>query len=254
MDIYMQKELKCPICKGKTEYRFKNDDRDIYGCVQCETQFTHPMVEYKGEYVANNLYSPWYGWLTFNRQSKIIKKMINRNYGRILDFGCGGGQFLSHMDGWTKYGIEHSQEAKDIAREKRIMAFSSLEEADIRDNYFDVVTMFATIEHLPNPKDITKELCRILRNGGLFVVMTGDVTSQKAMRLGDKWHMYKSLEHYYFFSATGLDILMAKLGNEKTQSFHTDGGMYGIPYLDKVPIINRLPLFDHYYGYYRKVK
>lgn len=244
--------MECYICHNKEVFLVMTiDGRDIYECGCCRTRFVSPIEEYHGDYVANNLYNRNYGWLTFHRQSIEIKKI--KSAGRILDFGCGGGHFLSHMGNrWQKYGCEVSKEASDVARTKGIRVFDSLEPMKTWDDFFDVITMFAVVEHLMTPKDLIGELSRLLKPEGLFVIMTGDVTSKKAISKGDKWHMYISPEHFYFFSAKAIDMIMAESGLIKSNSYYTDGGMYKVPLLDKVPVLNRLPLFDHYYAYFNK--
>ena len=168
--------------------------------------------------------------------------------------------------GWEKYGIGLSEEARKVATSKGIKAFATLGDANFPDDFFDVVTMFATIEHLPNPKEVVKELTRVLKPGGLFVIMTGDVRSLKAKIKGKKWHMYRPPEHLYFFCARSLDFLMGSLGFEKVRILYTDGGMTHIPFrpldmafrvglmiLERIPVLQSLPLFDHNYSYYRRV-
>jgi SAM-dependent methyltransferase len=126
--------------------------------------------------------------------------------------------------------------------------------------------MFATIEHLPNPKEVVKELTRVLKRDGLFVIMTGDVRSVKAKIKGKKWHMYSPPGHLYFFCAQSLDFLMGSLGFRKVKILYTDGGMTQIPFRplnmalraglmfsERMPVLQSLPLFDHNYSYYRHV-
>lgn len=129
-----------------------------------------------------------------------------------------------------------------------------------------MVTMFAVIEHLPDPKRVVKELTRVLKRDGLFVIMTGDVKSLKAKNKGKNWHMYRPPEHLYFFCAQSLDILMDSFGFRKVKIVYTDGGMTRLPFLplnmavrvglmtlERMPVLQSLPLFDHNYSYYRRV-
>lgn len=234
---------------------------DIFDCGNCGVQFVSPLPSleeleqlHKPER-PSSLQNKRYGWLTFHRQWRILNGLINENRKRVLDFGCGGGQFLDNASHsfWGKYGIDISKEARDVASQKGIITYATLEEADFKDNYFDVVVMFATIEHLPDPKSVVVELHRVLKEGGLFAVMTGDVTSRKAKAKAEKWHMYCPPEHLFFFSAKSIDFMMDEIGLKKRKSLYTDGGMYRIPFLDVLyPVLKRLPLFDHYYGYYIK--
>lgn len=179
---------------------------------------------------------------------------------------AGGGHFLDNTGaGWEKYGIEISEEARKIAASKGIQTFATLEEAAFPEFFFDVITMFATIEHLTEPKVVVKEVARTLKKSGLFVIMTGDARSLKARVKGKKWHMYRPPEHLYFFCAQSLDFLIGSLGFEKIKIIYTDGGMTNIPFRplnmasrialafsERVPVVQSLPVFDHNYSYYRK--
>lgn len=183
----------------------------------------------------------------------MIEGLVGDTQGRILDFGCGGGQFLSHFgDGWQRFGCDISEEARYISSRKGIKTVATIGDDTFPNEFFDVVTMFAVIEHLPKPREIVGRLHRFLKVGGLFAVMTGDVTSLKARMRGKRWHMYCPPAHLWFFSAQSLDLLMASFGLEKVKGVWSDGGMARIPFLETVPVLRDLPVFDHYYGYYRK--
>lgn len=280
--------MRCPLCDS-SQIRIATDvvtelghNRSIYECGNCSCRFIDPIPSqkelqeiYDRYYIESNNYAGKYtstlqnrsyGRLTFRRQWQIISGLVHRREGRILDYGCGGGHFLDNVNcRWQRFGIELSEDARKVATQKGIKTFATLEEAAFCDEFFDVVVMFATIEHLPNPRDVVKELSRILKSGGLFVIMTGNVTSFKAKKKAEKWHMYCQPEHIYFFSAQSLDFLMDFLGFKKVKALYTDGGMTQIPFrplnialrislmlYETIPILNSLPLFDHYYGYYQK--
>jgi SAM-dependent methyltransferase len=92
--------------------------------------------------------------------------------GRILDVGCGRGEMLSAAKslGWNAQGVEPSHEFSDLARRRYGVEVRncSLEAAKYPDNYFDVVTLAAVMEHLYYPKQMLIEVNRILRPGGLL--------------------------------------------------------------------------------------
>lgn len=276
----------CFIC-GKDDailaLQIKRDGKkwDIYSCGYCLTQFLHPIpsnAELQGLYdefyedgvgQTEWLSNPNYGRLSFPRQWGIIKKLTEKKYGRILDFGCGGGHFLARVsDRWDKYGVDISETARDVAYRKGIKVFESI---DVMKHYwgefFDVIVMFATIEHLPNPREVVSELTGLLKVGGLFAIATGDVASIKAKLQGESWHLYEPPGHIYYFTAHSLDYLMESLGFRKIKHLYTDGGATQIPFMplnlalraglevyQRIPLLNKLPLFDAYYGYYRKVE
>ena len=273
----------CPICNHLTPRLAFQKDRlgkqwDIYDCGYCRTEFVYPVPSSEE---LNNLYAehysesseeharlmnPNYGRLSFPRQWGIIKKLVGQDKGAILDYGCGGGHFLSRVsDGWLKYGVEISENARVVAQKKGICVVADIDSLVELHDYFDVIVMFATIEHLPNPKEVVKRLSGLLKIGGLFVVMTGDARSVKALVQNRNWHLYTPPGHLHFFSAYTVDYLMESLSYGKIKHLYTDGGVTQIPFkplnlalrvgieaYHRIPVVNTLPLFDTYYGYYRK--
>lgn len=271
--------VKCKVCaNGNATVALTVNGWSIYQCDECLSRFVHPQPKeneiadycatcYKDNPVLNGMIANNnYGYVTFKSQALIIEHLSKVKKVKILDYGCGGGHFLSHTPrDWQKYGIEISKDARDVATTKGISVYESLDEASFADKYFDIITMFATIEHLPEPEDVICRLGSLLRIGGLFVIMTGDVTSVKARRDGRNWQMYTPPGHLFFFSAASIDSMMSKLGFKKVKALYTNGGMASTPLgaltlivrgilfiCEQIPILNNQPFFDHYYGYYLK--
>ncbi|MFC1944497.1 class I SAM-dependent methyltransferase [Chloroflexota bacterium] len=277
--------MRCPICKSDdVKVALKALSKyggvwDIYECGLCTVQYIHPIPtaqdlekHYEWLYaekdeVSQLLVNPQWKSKYWRRQYRIIKGLIGHNGGQILDMGCSGGHFLDNVEvGWEKYGIELSQNARDVAASKGISTFANLEQANLADNSFDVVTMFAFIEHIPNPKDVCVELHRILKPGGLLVVMTANAKSLKARMAGKNWDLYHPPEHLCFFSGRSLDYLMKSIGFKKVKAFHAGAWQTKVSFIgplnwalhlgfglaERLPIYRSLPVFDHLYSYYIK--
>ncbi len=278
--------MKCPICSSdsiKVVFTLESPLGrvwDIYECLICKTQFIYPMPSqnelnqfydefYHGADIAGtkSLKNPSYNRAYWQRQWRIIQGLISLRSGRVLDFGCGSGNFLDNAGvDWEKYGVEISEEAGKVTEGKGIEIFKTLKQAGFPSEFFDLVTMFNTIEHLPNPKAVVDELAKTVKRDGLFVIMTGDTRSFKAKIKGKKWHMYRPPEHVGFFCAHSLDFIMRSLGFTKVRIRYTDGGMTHISFRplnmalravlivwDKMPVLQSLPVFDHNYSYYKKI-
>ncbi|MDP8230821.1 MAG: class I SAM-dependent methyltransferase [Candidatus Gorgyraea atricola] len=99
--------------------------------------------------------------------------------GKILDIGCGNyPYFLNSIDFAEKYGVDQnlSNSRNDIPQNIKLQKFNIEKEnrIDFPDEYFDVVTMLAVLEHIDPgvlPERI-REICRILKPKGIFIITT----------------------------------------------------------------------------------
>lgn len=130
--------------------------------------------------------------------------------GRLLDVGCGNGQFLATMRelGWEVKGVEPDRTAAGIAQERfgLDVTCGSLSEAGLAENTFDAVTLSHVIEHLANPKCVLSECQRLLRKSGRLVLVTPNIDS-----LGHRWFRKPWLgldppRHLFLFSPQTLRL------------------------------------------------
>ena len=94
----------------------------------------------------------------------------------LLDVGCGGGAFLALMRhlGWNVSGLEPDLEACRAAwtRFKLPIHHGDLDTAPLPPESFDVVTSFHAIEHMERPFDLIEGGLRLLKPGGIMVIVT----------------------------------------------------------------------------------
>jgi len=95
--------------------------------------------------------------------------------GRVLDIGCGGGNMPKALRHYRPdlevWGTDLSQQALRAAnREPDGARFAAAvgEQLPFRDGFFDAVTMFDVLEHIPDPRQALAEVRRILKANGLF--------------------------------------------------------------------------------------
>lgn len=103
--------------------------------------------------------SPWFsvkasGWL-LKEINKIIKDIHQpKEEIRILDMGCGSGEFIDFLrlnTGCKCYGVDISEERVEISRSKFPdvdFSVGSLESTNFKDGEFDVIISTQAIEHL----------------------------------------------------------------------------------------------------------
>jgi len=103
---------------------------------------------------------------------------------RILDVGCGDGNFSMLIGEACRakevYGIEISEEGAEMARKNGVKCYQldvDQEDFPFEDNFFDAVTALELIEHLFDPDHFLDEVYRVLRPEGIFVLSTPNLAS-----------------------------------------------------------------------------
>ena len=101
-----------------------------------------------------------------------IESWVN-NRGRLLEVGAALGEFLSVMRrrGWKVNGVEVSRDAVEVAKKDRGVDIfcGTLEEFETTET-FDVVCMYHSLEHTPNPAYVIDRAYELLTPGGIIVI------------------------------------------------------------------------------------
>lgn len=135
--------------------------------------------------------------------------------GRLLDVGSGTGRFLAAMRdlGWDVVGVEPDPIAAQLARKFELEVQSStLEEARLPNDSFDAVTMNHVIEHVPDPIGTLTECKRVLRPGGLLVVVTPNGDGLGRRRFGPSWRGWEVPRHLFVFTPRTLRACATRAG------------------------------------------
>jgi SAM-dependent methyltransferase len=131
----------------------------------------------------------------FDRERKSLNMILscvhenNTNPINFLDIGCGDGYFLqclsNELAGFDRnvvlQGIDYSDFQLDKAKKRPINA--DFRQVNLEDGIpyevcsFDIVYAGELIEHLYNPDAFIREVYRILKNNGLFVVSTPNLNN-----------------------------------------------------------------------------
>lgn len=122
--------------------------------------------------------------------------------GRLLDLGCGKGDFLSlaREAGWEVYGVEISDSCRrEAERRAGVQVYSSPHGLSDKREFFDVITMWEVIEHLPRPDTVLNEVLPLLRTGGLLAMTTPNTRNMTTLRSPARWTEYKPPEHLLYF-------------------------------------------------------
>jgi 2-polyprenyl-3-methyl-5-hydroxy-6-metoxy-1,4-benzoquinol methylase len=200
----MNENIKCPICQGSTikvqtlQSRFIYQklsehfqtpvseglditDYNMMQCKDCTFEFAFPSREGSASFydwvTARQGYYPGKRW----EYSKVIELLetIEGNL-RLLDVGCGDGQFFdaiaeSGNSRISLFGLDPTGGSAEICKTKGYEVFC-MDIEGFKSSYkgplFDVVSAFHVLEHIGDPLHFLHELTRIIRPGGTLFIST----------------------------------------------------------------------------------
>lgn len=137
---------------------------------------------------------------------------------RILEVGCGTGEFLSEakrcFDVWgvdiSEYAIETGK--KNLPDISNRLFTTGIMEMPFEDNFFDAIVLWDTFEHLWDPISCMAKLVSLLKPGGIISLSTPNSYSLTARLLGKKWAFMTPPEHLSFYNVMTLERLCDRMG------------------------------------------
>jgi SAM-dependent methyltransferase len=235
----------CPVCGStRSQQRFRARDPH-YGndgwwwereCAGCRSLFLDPMPaasEIPGFYPEDDYYA--YRPASRSRLKQVVMTALGCGSptreptfdrpGRVLDFGCGAGDFLADARerGWEGRGVEVSERALDAARLRGLDVRPSL--TDYPDAAFDYVRANHSLEHVLDPPAVLREMHRVLKPGGTLFIGVPTRDGLPARLFGRHWWYLGAPVHPVTFSTAGLTDLIRASGCRPVRvATHSDYG------------------------------
>ncbi|HEY0312464.1 MAG TPA: class I SAM-dependent methyltransferase [Allosphingosinicella sp.] len=142
-------------------------------------------------------------------------RYLPRGGGRVLDIGCGGGEWLLHARtaGWQACGADPDPVATAKCRDNGLDVRTGGSEA-WRDQpgSFDAVTMNHVIEHLHDPAEALVDILHLLKPGGQLFVETPNVDARGHRTYGANWRGLEPPRHLMLFNPASLRDLLLRSG------------------------------------------
>jgi 2-polyprenyl-3-methyl-5-hydroxy-6-metoxy-1,4-benzoquinol methylase len=140
---------------------------------------------------------------------RLIEKYVQK--GKILDYGCGTGEFLLEMknSGWETFGIEPSSAAAAVAGSYQV---SILPDLNSFPGKATVITLWHVLEHVHEARKLLLELRNILEPSGLLCIALPNRQSLDASLFKQYWVAYDAPRHLYHFIPEDMDKLLLSAG------------------------------------------
>ena len=113
---------------------------------------------------------------------KIVEIMGLEKKGRVLDLGCGDGDYSVRLQEMGFEVIAGDMDVKRFRHADKInfKVCDITKKLPFEDATFDYVLFLEVIEHLKNPYDVMAELSRILKKGGKVIISTPNILNLKS--------------------------------------------------------------------------
>lgn len=225
----------CPICSKSDfdkyltalDYTVSKEQFTIEICKHCSLLFTNPRPENSdlGKYYESKDYT---SHTTDNRgiidriyriarkftlqwKYQTITESKTKNTLKILDYGCGTGDFLNYCKekGNIVEGIEPNEKARKIAQGKNIPVHEQLPNSPQK---FDVITLWHVLEHIPDLNQTLLQLHQRLDENGIMFIAVPNYQSNDAKVYQEKWAAYDVPRHLWHFSKNTMKALIEKNG------------------------------------------
>ena len=232
----------CILCQtSERELLIVKDGWKVHRCPTCGLGFLDPRPSeseieglYRSDYFSERYDggidpdSPQYKKRLSGEQhrTKFIKAI--KRSGHLLDIGCGYGYFLdaSRREGYQVQGLDVSEWAAQYAIEKLNLSMTIGKIGDVHfpSQSFDIITMWHSLEHTPNPHMALQRAKSWLKKDGILVIDIPNYEGTDARRIWHEWDGWSLPYHYWHFTSKSLKQLLSHHGFTviKHKDYHSD--------------------------------
>jgi 2-polyprenyl-3-methyl-5-hydroxy-6-metoxy-1,4-benzoquinol methylase len=264
-------EISCPLCKSlNLKYLFPGHDRlhcisgefGIHKCKSCGVLFTVPQLS--GRDLKRFYPDDYYAYKTFSHRflkeklmliltnpllfvdrsvaklgdlllSPFKRKVIGYAGQKVLDVGCGSGEYLKllRLRGCKLFGIDIGKVDEEELTQIGIKYINcELRDAPFPDQMFDVVIINHVFEHLEDPIYHAGKLYRMLKPGGVLVVGLPNVASINRYIFGRFWFPFEIPRHLFHYTPEVISRIFEGVGfiREKIKFNTVPGNFLGSLY------------------------
>jgi 2-polyprenyl-3-methyl-5-hydroxy-6-metoxy-1,4-benzoquinol methylase len=231
--------VPCPLCNAESnklifkhkDYRFRISDKvfNVVKCRKCGLVYVNPRPT---EDEIHSYYPEEFYDVDINAKQLLQEAELNLflkykyvkdlSPGKLLDIGCMKGEFMYFMKerGWEVQGLDFSSTPPNVFGLD--IFYGDLEEAGYEPASFDLITLWAVLEHVYAPCEMLVKANRLLKPGGKLVLLVTNFNSIPARLLRHD----DIPRHTILFTERTLHKMLRYCGY-KVDKFYYDWELYG---------------------------
>jgi SAM-dependent methyltransferase len=249
-------QIKCIICGMDGSDVFsklsgKGENFNLMKCFKCSMEFISPRPDteeirayYTSDYFLKRTQRGYNNYFSDEVRIEIerVFQMNLKDLGffefendlnkekKCLDIGCAAGYFVNFMKSraWESSGIDVSAECVNFGKTLGLNIIKGDYLKEKYDGKFDLITLWASIEHLHYPEKFIKKISEELDINGMLYISTCRAGFGFKTIAGKKWRYYNFPEHLFYFSISALKKLLGKNGFRVIE-YKTYGSGFGRP-------------------------
>ncbi len=207
----------------------------VFYCLACQNGFTHSIPAAPDRLLVPDRplenWSAWQrylmDWFLNIRVRRVLHALGDSTPKRILDIGGGNGVFAKAL---ARLGHQVTIIEPNPANQQFVAAFPEINflpimftEDAVRgclpDETFDAVTLWHSLEHIPNPTETLQLARRLLKPGGCLYICVPNLNSLQADLGSNHWAYLDVPHHVSHFTLDGL-VAMLRQANFAQLSVH----------------------------------
>ena len=158
--------------------------------------------------------------ISYSWKARLVKRVANENV-NMLDMGGGDGALafyiknkISNVHVYEK-DIDCIHHINSIIMEEGIgNMFSTADYESLKDGYYNIVTLFHSLEHIHDIDKLFLNINRITKKNAKMIIAVPNITAAEIDFLTNKWAAWDVPRHLYHFNFKTLSKLLNKNGWE----------------------------------------
>jgi SAM-dependent methyltransferase len=144
------------------------------------------------------------------RRQRIVKRFIRD--GRILDVGCGNGEFLEGLRGgpWVRYAMDTKWHGRYAPPDGFHEGQFDHEPPPFTE--LDAITLWHVFEHLYHPQRALDNAAILLRPGGFLFLAMPDIKCVERLLFRKYWIGWDPPRHTATYSASAIESMLRRAG------------------------------------------